>query len=105
MTGTIELENMFKEIERLTDKMLEDPNEDTGTMLMHLMEEVGEFSTAVCIEDGSKVKGYKKLDEPSYSEAVDMFIVVASLFFKRGGTMKDFKEIAFAKLQKWENKL
>jgi NTP pyrophosphatase (non-canonical NTP hydrolase) len=101
----LELERIMNRIDTLTQEQLKDPTEDTGTIMFHLLEELGEFSTAVCVEDGSTVKGYKTIDEPSTSEAVDMMNVVMSLFFARGGDMKMFREVSKKKLDKWESKI
>lgn len=99
---------MMEQIERiqqLNKLMLADPNENTYTILAHTMEELGEFATAICIEDGSKVKGYKKLDESSISEAIDVLICVISLYNVRGGKNEDISTILKKKLDKWQNKM
>ncbi len=99
----------FKEtlerIKYLTEEQLKSPTENTGTIIMHLLEELGEFSTAVCIEDGSDVKAYKVLDETSDKEAIDMLICVLSLYFNRGGNTDEILDYMNKKLDKWEKNI
>jgi NTP pyrophosphatase (non-canonical NTP hydrolase) len=97
--------NQCNRVDALNQIMLEDPSENTYTILAHTIEELGEFSTAVCIEDGSKVKGYKKLDESSVSEAVDALICVLSLYYSRGGRTEDLPKLINKKLDKWQKKM
>ena len=99
----------FKEtlerIKLLTEEQLMNPKEGTGTIVLHLLEELGEFSTAVCIEDGSDVKAYKKLDESSSKEALDMAICVFSLYFARDGKSSEVISYMNKKMDKWEKNI
>jgi NTP pyrophosphatase (non-canonical NTP hydrolase) len=96
---------LMRRMDTLTQKQCENENENSYTILAHLLEELGEVSTALCVEDNSKVKGYKKLDESSSDECVDVLICVMSLFFNRGGNMDQLMDVAETKLNKWESKL
>jgi hypothetical protein len=94
---------IFKKIKDLTKKQLKDPTETKYTILAHTCEELGEASRAMCIEDSSRLKKHKQLDEPAKSECVDLAICAVSLFFANGGTVKEFEMISDAKLKKWQN--
>lgn len=52
-----------------------------------LMEEIGEFCQAVKVEE--QVVLHKKLDEPSYVEAIDIFICGYLVYFALGGDLKE----------------
>ena len=97
------MNTIFKKIKDLTKKQLKDPSENKYTILAHTCEELGEASRAMCIEDSSRLKKHKQLDEPAKSECVDLAICAISLFFANGGTVKEFELIADAKLKKWNN--
>ena len=94
--------DLIDAIQRLTKKQLEDQTESKYTILAHTCEELGEVSRAMCIEDSSRVKAHKQLDEPSYSEAIDLMICAASLVFANGGTADDIDRVTEEKLAKWE---
>ena len=94
---------IFNAIKKLTRKQLKDPTENKYTILAHTCEELGEASRAMCIEDSSRLKKHKKLDEPAKSECVDLTICALSLFFANGGTIKEFEIIASTKLKKWND--
>lgn len=97
-----ELVKQLKEIKELTELQLE--YEDVYKIMAHTIEEFGEFSAAVCAEDGGVGKAYKKgtLKESSKEEGVDLIICAFSAFFARGGTIKQFNEICPRKLKKWK---
>ena len=97
------INTVFSKINTLTKKQLTDPTENKYTILAHTCEELGEASRAMCIEDSSRLKKHKQLDEPAKSECVDLAICAISLFFANGGTHKEFELIAFNKLNKWDN--
>ena len=65
------MEEILKRIRSLTALQLENPDEDTSTIFFHMMEEVGEFSTAVCIEEGSGREVFDKYDWLKLQEIVD----------------------------------
>lgn len=94
---------MFDRIRKLTAIQLADPTESKYTILAHTNEELGEVSRAICIEDSSRLKRHKKLDEPANSEAIDLMICAMSLFYATGGVDEDIEVISRAKLDKWEN--
>lgn len=71
--------------------------------LLSLVEEVGELSRAVQIEDGNKNSGV--LTESSTIEAVDVVICALTLYFARGGEISDLSEILYRKIDKWESNL
>lgn len=95
--------NYLERIKQLTELQLTDATESKYTILAHTNEELGEVSRAMCIEDSSRVKKHKKLDEPSKSEALDLLICAASLFFANGGDLTEIDGIIETKLNKWEN--
>jgi NTP pyrophosphatase (non-canonical NTP hydrolase) len=97
--------NVIKKMDILTQKQCENEDENSYTILAHLNEELGEVCTAMCVEDGSVVKGYKELDESSSDECVDLVICALSLFFNRGGDMDQLIDISQKKLNKWESKI
>lgn len=93
--------NYHKRIEDLTTIQME--HEDSYKILAHLVEELGECSGAMCIEDGGIGKDYKELPkESSIIEAVDITVTGISLFYARGGTKEQFLEVIEKKLGKWE---
>jgi hypothetical protein len=93
----------LKRIGKLTSLQLTEASESKYTILAHTCEELGEASRAMCIEDSSRLKKHKKLDEPARSECVDLTICAISLFFANGGTIEELNSIMDAKLDKWEN--
>lgn len=93
--------NYHQRIENLTTIQMN--YEDSYKILAHLVEEVGECSGAMCIEDGGIGKDYKELPkESSIEEAVDIAVTGISLFYARGGTKEQFLEVIERKLGKWE---
>lgn len=102
LLGIIKMSTFYNKIRNLTRKQLKDPTENKYTILAHTCEELGEASRAMCIEDSSRLKKHKKLDEPARSECVDLVICALSLFVANGGTEKEFEAIAIAKVKKWE---
>ena len=101
----MKFEETLQRIKFLTEEQLKNPTENTGTIMLHLLEELGEFSTAVCIEDGSDVKAYKNLDESSSKEALDVAICVFSLYFARSGDSSDVISYMNKKMDKWEKNI
>jgi NTP pyrophosphatase (non-canonical NTP hydrolase) len=104
----INIDRFAKALERikaLSFEQLKDPNENSYTILAHTMEELGEFSTALCIEDNSAVKGYKQLEESASQEAIDVMICAMSLYYSRGGKTEDVVSYLNKKLDKWERKI
>ena len=100
-----ELIEQLERIRILSDKQLEDPDENIYTILAHTNEELGEFCTAICVEDGSSVKSYKTLKENSEHEAVDVVICALSLYYSRGGKTEDLYKTMTKKLNKWESQI
>jgi len=92
-------------IRYLSEEQLKDPSENSYTILAHTVEELGEFSTAICIEDNSGVKGYKELGESASEEAIDVMICALSLYYSRGGKTEDIVPYLNKKLDKWESKI
>lgn len=92
----------MNQIKELTKIQLEDPTENKYTILAHTNEELGEVSTAMCVEDSSRLKKNKKLDEPAWRESIDLIICGMSLFYVNGGKNEDFDEVVNEKLSKWE---
>lgn len=99
------MNKILERLKGLTNLQLQDSQEDVYTIVAHLCEELGEFCTAICIEDGSTVKGYKKISESSSEEAIDVMICALSAYYARGGKTEDISSILSKKLTKWENKI
>ena len=92
-------------IKELTEFQLAQ-GQDHKDIVIHTNEELGEFCTAMAIEDGDVTKKYKdKPKETSAYEAVDVTICALSLFYARGGTKAQFEYAVSQKLNKWENKV
>ena len=64
------------------------------------VEELGELSTALNVEEGDKIR---ELEESSEMEAVDLTICGLALYFARGGTVEDLGGHIHSKLNKWED--
>ena len=93
--------NYHKTIKQLTKIQLE--HEDAYKIMAHLVEELGETASAMCIEDDGVGKDYKEPpEETSAQEAVDIVVCAISLFYARGGTKKEFLKVIEKKLGKWE---
>ena len=97
------IDELLGRIASLTERQLQDPTESKYTILAHTNEELGEASRAMCIEDSSRLKRHKKLDEPAKSECVDLAICALSLFVANGGTLPVLLETLQSKLDKWQN--
>lgn len=78
-------------------------HEDSYKILAHVMEELGETASAMCIEDAGIGKDYKEMPkETSAQEAVDAIVCTISLFYARGGDLELFLSTMEKKLGKWE---
>lgn len=99
------IDKHIEKISSLTKEQLKHPEENINTIILHTNEELGEFCTAVCVEDGSSVKKYKTIDENSKSEAIDLIICAFSLYFARGGTVKEMDSLFSKKINKWDTKI
>lgn len=89
------MKKLLKKIEHLSHF------DETDDLVKSLLEELGETSTAILVEDGKKER---VLDEPSSSECVDVVICALALYFKRGGKRHDLQYVMEMKLDKWENR-
>lgn len=72
-------------------------------LLASTTEELGEFSRELKIEQKVHGNTYKKPDEGTKAEAVDLIICALSLFYACGGTNAQMLNIMEKKLDKWEN--
>lgn len=79
----------FKEIHRLTGKS----GKTLPQMTVKLYEELGELSECLLVENQVSGNKYKTLKEPAYAEAVDIFIMAASIFFLAGGSIEKMDEM------------
>ena len=95
---TIEILNR---IQKLTEEQLELPGENSSTICAGAVEELGELSRAIRIEDDAITKRHKLLDEPSTFEALDLTICALSVYFARGGKLEDIDLIMNSKIDKW----
>lgn len=89
------LKQFFHTIDKVGNKR--DPN----ISLLSLLEEVGELSTALTVEQGNKKR---KLKESALEESVDVLICAADLFFSLGGNVSFLVKYGMKKLRKWEKK-
>lgn len=87
------IENIFSRIARITDT----PNHN----LLHLMEEVGELSTEIMIEEGVT---YKKSDEGILGEAGDVVVCGLALMANKTTSWATVLAYLDKKLKKWEMK-
>lgn len=71
-------------------------------MLASAIEELGEFSRELKIEERTFGNTYKKPDEGTQFEAVDCLIMGFCLFFARDGDRGKLDDIINTKLDKWE---
>lgn len=89
------------ELDKIIELSLRDPV-DTLRYFLMCSEEVGELAQAMLAEDGTKPR---ELDEPSYSEAVDITIMGLVMFHRLGGNPDELKALMRNKLAKWEKRL
>jgi hypothetical protein len=66
---------------------VEAPENARWALYASLLQEQGEFATAVQVERG--IIRHKELDEPAYSEAIDVFICAAMMFFVCDGKVEE----------------
>lgn len=97
----MKLEKVFELIEELTH--VDCKNKTIFELLGSTTEELGELSRELLIEEKSFGNNYKTVDEGSKAESIDLSICALAIFFARGGTKKEFIEIANKKLAKWKS--
>ena len=91
-------------IQRIRDLTAIDMSKKTAfEILASAIEELGEFSRELKIEERTFGNTYKKPDEGTQCEAVDSLIMGFCLFFCRGGDRALLDEIINKKLDKWES--
>lgn len=73
-------------------------------LLSSMMEEVGELSRELKIEEKVHGNTYKQPDEGSVIESIDVIITALAMYFARGGTISALDEIIGRKVNKWESK-
>jgi hypothetical protein len=71
-------------------------------VLQSLNEELGEYTRATRIEDGTK-KG--DLAEPAKSEVIDIMLTGIEAYILSGGTYDEMSVLAEGKIKKWEDKV
>lgn len=77
-------------------------NKSISDMVLSALEELGEFSREVKIEDGIFGNQHKQPGKDgSVGEAVDVIIMALALYFARGGKAEDLQEGIQRKLDKW----
>ena len=94
------METTFDTIKRLTEKDLQ--HKTVSDMVLSLLEEAGEFSRELKIEEKVFGNQHKVPDEGTKGEAADMVIMTMALFAARGGSFDELVEIMTKKLAKWE---
>lgn len=72
------MQEIIDKIRQLT-KLAEEKGKGIDGIYLSCLEELGELARAIKIEDKIPGNAHKSLDEPSYSEAIDLFICIASL--------------------------
>ncbi len=77
-------------------------NKSIFALFASAAEELGELATELQIEENSFGNTYKKIDEGSKAESVDLTICALAIFFARGGTDGELVEIMNRKLDKWQ---
>jgi predicted ATPase len=71
-------------------------------LLASAVEELGELSRELLIEERAFASAHKKGDEGTPAEAVDLTICALALYFARGGTVVQLPELIQHKLDKWQ---
>ena len=71
-------------------------------LLSSMMEEVGELSRDLKIEEKIVGNTYKTLEEGSIIESVDVLITALAMYFARGGNISELEYIMNKKIDKWE---
>ena len=95
------LRNELERIETLTEIDLQ--NKSISDMVLSAVEELGEFSTEVKIEEGVFGNQHKQPSEDgSIGEAIDVIIMGFALYFARGGKLETLAEGMKKKLDKWQ---
>jgi hypothetical protein len=92
-----DFKTLFKRLEKCCQKNSQ--NHSVYEIIVSIQEELGK---AVRVENGDKKS---KVDEHSKIEAIDVILTTFEVFLSRGGTYKDFFEIANQKLTKFEESL
>jgi NTP pyrophosphatase (non-canonical NTP hydrolase) len=100
---SIELDKMRCLYERIQLCAKHDRADSAAKMMMYIVEEVGEISTCISVEEGMKDR---KLTEPKESEACDVIISTLGLIAKNPEWNFDkVLETIGAKLPKWESRV
>ena len=104
MNNTIDYDGLHEfvtEVKRLTGIQLES-GDDSLTIFLHTMAEMGEVAEALAKERGSLTKQHKELSESAKEEMVDVIQCCLSLYFSLGGDMKHLAEYGQKKNKKWD---
>jgi len=67
-------------------------------------EELGELSRELLVEEKTFGNTYKRADEGSRAEAVDLAICALAIYYGRGGDHTELNQILRRKIDKWDNK-
>ncbi len=94
MDKELSFQDIFERIARITDTPINN--------LLHLMEEAGELSTEVMIDEGIT---YKKSDEGILGEAGDVVVCGLALMANKTGSWATALAYIDKKLKKWEMKI
>ena len=81
------MKDIIDRIHKLTIQSGKSP----GKMFASILEELGELARAIKIEEGVLGNKNKKLDEPSYSECVDLFICIVSYHITNNGNTDEIR--------------
>lgn len=79
----------FRKLFQVIEENQKKDPQDVYTLLARAQEEVGELSTALLVENGDK---NRELDEAAIIEAIDVVIIILSIFFTKGGTQEKMKQ-------------
>jgi hypothetical protein len=98
------MHNLKIELERiktLTDIDLQ--NKSISDMVLSALEELGEFSREVKIEEGVFGNQHKEPGKDgSRGEAIDVTIMALALYYARGGSLEGLASGLKKKLDKWQ---
>lgn len=97
----MKLKKALQKTKKLTQ--IDIKNKSIFELTMSAVEELGEFSRELKIEEKTFGNTYKKPDEGTKKEAVDLVISALALYFARGGKISELATNMKEKLKKWED--
>lgn len=92
--------NLLKRIQEATQIDLK--HKSIWELFASAVEELGEVSQELTIEEKTFGHNHKKIKEGSKVESVDLLICALAMFFAKGGTIEQLVEIGNLKMDKWK---